>query len=278
MRAPRFVALATAVAGALITTLVAVPAADAAPAAPDWAGLRAQPAYYLSLGDSLAFGYSDANYAKFQSDGDPADFHGYTEDLSAAWGVPAVNLSCPGETTTSMITTPCSLPAAPAPQLTEAVGYLSSHHLAFRRGIITVSIGSDDVLPIARQCVTDLRCPALQPALKTLRGNLATILGSLRRAAPFATIVVLAPYNPYGFADPISNLLAIQLDLSIAAVSVLHLDPVADGFSPINISLAAQHCSLIYFGCSQYGPFASDIHPTQAGYAVLAQAFEKAVR
>lgn len=278
MRAPRFAALAIAVAGALITTQVAAPAADAAPAAPGTAGPNAQPAYYLSLGDSLAFGYSDANYTKFQSDGDPADFHGYTEDLSAAWGVPAVNLSCPGESTTSMITTPCSLPPAPAPQLTEAVGYLTSHHLAFRRGIITLSIGSDDILPLARQCATDLGCPALQPALKTLRGNLSTILGSLRRAAPFATIVVLAPYNPYGFADPVSNLLAIRLDLSIAAVSVLHLDPVADGFSPINITLAGQHCSLIYFGCSQYGPFANDIHPTEAGYAVLAEAFQKALR
>jgi lysophospholipase L1-like esterase len=278
MRTPRFVALAAAVAGALITTLVAAPAAGATPVGLASAGLAARPAYYLSLGDSLAFGYSDANYAQFLADGDPADFHGYTQDLAAGWGVPAVNLSCPGETTTSMISTPCGLPAASAPQLTEAVGYLKSHRLAFRRGIITLSIGSDDVLPIARQCATDLQCPALQPALKTLRGNLSTILGTLRRAAPVATIVVLAPYNPFGFADPISNLLAIQVDLNIAAVSVLHLDPVADGFTPINITLAGQHCALIYYGCSQYGSFDSDIHPTTAGYAVLAQAFQKALR
>lgn len=275
MRTSRFVALATAVAGALITTLLAVPAAGAAPGR---ASYHAQPAYYLSLGDSLAFGYSDANYAKFLVDGDPADFHGYTEDLSAGWGIPAVTLSCPGETTTSMISTPCSLPAASAPQLTAAVGYLTSHRLTFRRGIITLSIGSDDVLPIAKLCATDLQCPALQPALKTLRGNLSTILSTLRRAAPFATIVVLAPYNPYGFANPISNLLAIQVDLSIAAVSVLHLDPVADGFTPINITLVGEHCALIYYGCAQYGTLADDIHPTEAGYAVLAEAFEKVLR
>jgi hypothetical protein len=111
-----------------------------------------------------------------------------------------------------------------------------------------------------------------------MRDNLSTILATLHRAAPFATVVVLAPYNPYGFADPISNLLAVQLDLSIAAVSVLHLDPVADGFTPINIALASEHCSLIYYGCSQYDMLATDIHPTEAGYAVLAQAFEKALR
>jgi len=66
---------------------------------------------YLSLGDSLAFGYSTQVFNEHLAEGDPATFfeHGYSDDyfakVNAAKGgkVQLVNDGCPGETTESLI-------------------------------------------------------------------------------------------------------------------------------------------------------------------------------
>jgi hypothetical protein len=62
---------------------------------------------YLSLGDSLAFGYSTQVFNEHLAEGDPATFfeHGYTNDYFATLGskVQLVNDGCPGETTESLI-------------------------------------------------------------------------------------------------------------------------------------------------------------------------------
>jgi lysophospholipase L1-like esterase len=300
----RLATLGSALVAAITLTAVLAPSAAAAPSASSArpAARHAAPAYYLSLGDSLAFGYSDVKAVAFATPDTPtflnmADFSGYTEILAAQLGVDAVNYSCPDETTSTMINGGCAgmteaqaiaaaagVALSPSEfqhtpysgtQLQAATAFLS-HYRWRQRGVITVSIGADDVLPVAAAClaVGDLTCSALQAALTTMRENLDTILGTLRRAAPLASIVVLAPYNPYGFAAPASNLLAAEIDLTIAAVALVHFDRVADAFTPINITYAAQHCTYVYFGCNG----STDIHPTDAGYALLAQVFDKALQ
>lgn len=294
MARSRIAAIASAVVALLGLTVSLAPSAAAAPTAPTALAARpsagtATPAYYLSLGDSLAFGYSQAHLQAWLAAGQPADFRpyfrGYTDDLADWLGVPAVNLSCPGETTATMLGTAGTCPAASAgfgtwpysgSQMSAATAFLRGHR--WQRGIITLSIGSNDVLPVAEGCLGSATCAALSPALKTLRDNLSTILNSLRRAAPFATILVLAPYNPFGFAYPVSNILALEIDLTIAGVALVHLDPVADAFTPINVTNAGAHCRYVYVGCAQYGSDATDIHPTDAGYALIADAFEKVLR
>jgi len=292
MRRSRFAIVGSALVAAITLTAIAAPSAAATPAVQPTVGM-AKPAYYLSLGDSLAFGYSDVNALAFAATApsfDVTTFSGYTQALATSLGVQATNFSCPEETTTTMIHGQCQgmidaqqvaaaagipLPASDfqhtpytGPQLAAATAFLS-HYRWWQRGIVTVSIGSDDVLPVAGACLGSVSCPALGPALKAMRTNLSTILTSLRRAAPLATIVVLAPYNPFGFAYPVSNVLALEVDLSIAGVALAHLDPVADAFTPINVTDADQHCTYVYYGC--HG--SADIHPTDAGYAVIAQAF-----
>lgn len=278
MRMSRLVGLGATITAILVT--VTTPVADAATAAPEPVGSTA-PAYYLSLGDSLGFGYSDAKLAAFGTNGQLSDFVGYTDDLAAYLGVAATNLSCPGETSSTMINGGCPWTLAGAPlhssyrgaQLAAATTFLVQHRL--QRGFITVSIGSNDVLPVAQECLTDPTCSALTPVLTTMRGNLSTTLNFLRRAAPLATIAVLAPYNPFGFAYPQSNIAAGEFDLSIAGVTVLHLDRVADAFVPINLRYQPSGCSPLLYFCLGTS---SDVHPTDAGYAVIAQSFEKVLR
>ncbi|MBN9609300.1 MAG: hypothetical protein J0I11_08275 [Actinobacteria bacterium] len=288
-----------ALSAAVIATVVVAPAASAtsvAPTAavatvapaPDWVRSAPNYRYYLSLGDSLGFGYSAANLAKFETDHNPADFAGYTQILAADLHLTGstTNLSCPGESTLTMLGVGGkTCPAANSgygtwpysgSQMAAATAFLKSRPW-WDRGLITLSIGANDVLPIAATCLTNPSCPDLAPALKTMRNNLSTILGKLRSAAPFATIVVLAPYNPFGHAYPASNIPAAAVDLSIAAVALLHFDPVADAFVPINVNNASTFdCGNLVYFCTSPANF--DVHPTGAGYAVIANAFEAALR
>ncbi len=297
-------AAAIAVSAAVITTAVVAPAASAtsvAPAAavaavapaPDW--VRSVPSYqyYLSLGDSLGFGYSAANLVAFEQNHNPADFAGYTQILAADLHLTGstTNLSCPGESTTTMLgigghTCPAAASGLgtwpySGSQLAAATAFLKSRPW-WDRGLITLSIGANDVLPIVGGCLTNPSCPALAPVLKTMRNNLSTILGRLRSAAPFATIVVLLPYNPFGHAYPASNIPAVAFDLSIAAVALVHFAAVADAFVPINVRNASTFdCGHLVYFCTSATPtdaYPTDIHPTDAGYAVIANAFEDALQ
>lgn len=298
MHMSRRVGLSVAAIAALVATVVVSPAASAAPAPGQ---VRSQPAgstsyqYYLSLGDSLGFGYSQANFEKFTQNRNPADFAGYTQDLAGDLHLSAAttNYSCPEETTTTMIYGPC--PAAALiekvtgepwpydPQLGAATTFLAHH--AGQRGLITVSVGSNNLLDAigsAPTCLTNPTCPEIGQVLKTVGTNLTTIVRTLHRAAPRATIALLAPYNPYGHAQPVSNLAVVALDFTIAVVGLFNGARVADAFGPINVAQATTFdCgNLVYYcGPLQTVPesdhFPGDIHPTDAGYGVIAQAFEK---
>lgn len=296
MRVSRRIGLSIAAITALVATVVVAPAAAAAPVPEQ---VRSQSAgssgfqYYLSLGDSLGFGYSEANLAKFTQDHEMADFAGYSQDLAGDLNLSSVtkNLSCPGETTITMITGPCPAAAAASgfggwpygqtAQLSAAQQALAQHAAA--RGLITVSIGSNDLLDAAQHCLTNLSCPQIGTALKTVGANLTTIVRTLHSAAPRATIVLLAPYNPYGHAQPVSNLAVIALDFTIAIVGLFNGARIADAFGPINVRYATTFdCGHLVYYCAdraptEKDPFPGDIHPTGAGYGVIAEAFEKAL-
>lgn len=301
MRASTRLGMTVTAVVALVAAVLVAPTATAAPVTEQnryqsWGSPGYQ--YYLSLGDSLGFGYSDANLVRAEAiltghgtiEAALDAFAGYTQDVSDYLAIsgPTTNLSCPGETTTSMIHGPCpaaavvapfgqSWPYGTTPQLTAATKVLRTHR--WERGLITLSIGSDDLLgivdnPFTANCLTNPTCPEIGAALKTVRMNLATILRTLHRAAPLATIVVLAPYNPFGHADPISNLAAVALDLTLAITDLLNGARTADAFVPINVQNATTFdCGSLVYYCTS--PSNTDVHPTPAGYRVIAGAFEK---
>lgn len=226
-------------------------------------------AYYLSLGDSLGFGYQPGTL----------DFsHGYTDDLAADLrrirpGIKTVNYSCPGETADTMIHGGCAFPvthdAYDGAQLAAALDFLHAH--AGQVSPITVSIGANDALPVVESCLSGGGCDTATMT-DALRSDLGQILGALRAAAPDAEILLLKPYNPFAAKYPKSNDLVARLDdVLVAAAKTEHVR-IVDGFTPINVDPPAGQdvCSLTHF-CS-----AGDIHPTDAGYRILAQAFWKA--
>jgi lysophospholipase L1-like esterase len=181
---------------------------------------------YLALGDSLAYGYHQAqfqNELKEKGFVEAANFDdGYVDDFGATLKLlnpklTIVNDGCPGETTDTMIKgsgvgaafcaggpTGTPFPKAflhhsyPGTQLADALAIAKEPGV----GTITLDIGANDILQfLGSTCgfPTAFTCTEEQVAAEIghVVTNIGSILGQLRAAAPKAKIVFVSQYNPY---------------------------------------------------------------------------------
>jgi lysophospholipase L1-like esterase len=271
--------LAAVVATVVVTLVVSLWAPPGAAAA------RTQRSY-LALGNSLAFGYQQAKFNSLFPNVDPAAFDtGYVDDfgrflVKTHRDTGVVNDGCPGETTDSFIAGPCRYQLAfplhhpyvggPASsQLADALAYLHANPDSVSP--ITLDIGANDALAVTEgkcdfepACIAD-EAPALFAHIAT---NLGLILGDLRGAAPDAKIVVLGLYNPFGSTLPGADQLTAQLNgvmaRAAAAAAARFADPLPV-FNPPEPREQPTICLLTNM-CTPL----TDIHPTDLGYAVLA--------
>jgi hypothetical protein len=128
--------------------------------APSAGASGSQPSY-LALGDSLAFGDSQAKFNSLYPNENPAAYDtGYVDDFGNFRGVfqphlQIVNNGCPGETTDLYIKGPCQYQllfalhhlysgGPSSSQLSDALAYLGGHPGTFSP--ITIDIGANDAL------------------------------------------------------------------------------------------------------------------------------------
>ena len=245
---------------------------------------------YLALGDSLAFGYTQGTFNSLNREGDPGlenpvDFdRGYVDDLGRLLqplrpGIEIVNDGCPGENTDSFIQGPCSYAltyrlhhpyfgGSHSSQLSDALHYLRTHR--GRVSPVTLDIGANDALKVIYTdcagmptCIT-ARAPAL---FAHIASNLGLILRRLRAADPGGRILVLGVYDPFGTSISGIGGFFTALNAAEAAqarrVGARFADPLPV-FNP-ELLEAPTLCRLV--GVCDEG----DIHPTYAGYEVLAE-------
>jgi len=248
------------------------------------------PPSYLALGDSLAFGYSQAKFNSLFPNEDPAAYDtGYVDDFAHLLriGHPTLQViddGCPGETTESFIKGPCEYQLAfplhhpyvggPASsQLSDALAFL---HANPNTNPITLDIGANDALgAIEHTCEKKAECVIKEaPALFAhIASNLGLILADLRGADPRATIIVLGLYNPFGEKLPGGDALTAQLnevEKQVATtVGARFADPLPF-FNPPGALEEPTICLLTNM-CTPL----EDIHPTDLGYAVLAGVIAK---
>ena len=157
-------------------------------------GRADRPAYYLSLGDSLARGIQPDAGGQ-----DVATGQGYPDQLAALLrgqlgGLRLIKLGCPGETTSTMIHGGiCRYPAGS--QLAQAARFLRSYHGPV--ALITIDIGGNDPnsCVLGRPLVTILPC--MNRRMPQTERNLSAILARLRSAAgPRVLIVGMTYYVP----------------------------------------------------------------------------------
>jgi lysophospholipase L1-like esterase len=283
----RFVGCLLALAVAFLA--IALYLAPTAGAARSQQGAARPQQTYLALGDSLAFGYSQAKFNELFPEENPAAYNtGYVDDFGKVLrllnpGLQIVNDGCPGETTESFIDGPCQYQLGPPPfplhhpyvggpassQLSDALAYLSAH--PGQVNPITLDIGANDVLGVIRiVCNLEPACIAAHaPALfNHIAGNLAAILTQLRAAAPHAQIILLGLYNPFGANIAGGDALTAQLNETEATVAsgfgarFANPQPL---FNPPGKLEQPTLCLLTNI-CTPL----VDIHPTTLGYAVLA--------
>jgi len=243
---------------------------------------------YLALGDSLAYGYHQAqfqNELKEHGFVNPANFNdGYVDDFAAALKLlnpklKVVNDGCPGETTETFIKGsgvgpefcaggPTGTPfpkaflhhAYPGTQLEDALA------VAKEAGTdtITLDIGANDILQfLGHTCGFPVTFSCTEAEVEAEIGhvvtNIAVILGQLRAAAPEAKIVFVSQYNPY------PTVLAPEGrgDATVEALNAA-IKSVATGF---NVKFA-NTARVINFSGTHGGPEAGDI-PTVCAFTAM---------
>jgi lysophospholipase L1-like esterase len=241
---------------------------------------------YLALGDSLAFGYSQAKFNSLYPNENPSAYDtGYVDDFGRVLrftdrNLQIVNDGCPGETTESFIHGPCQYQLAyplhhpyaggrESSQLSDALAYLQANPNSVSP--ITLDIGANDALGVIEGTwKLEPTCIAGQaPTLFAhIASNLGLILADLRGSAPHAKIIVLGLYNPFGSSLAGADQLTAQLNGVMGQVAATAGARFADPLPIFNppgpleqptICLLTNMCTPLI-----------DIHPTDLGYAVLA--------
>jgi lysophospholipase L1-like esterase len=255
----------------LLLVVAALPGSQAHAAPATFVGPKQ---HYLALGDSMAFGY--------QPD---LDFdHGYVDDfgqdLEQRYHVlDYANLSCPGETTTSMIDGGCPYPFLRKyfyldTQLQAALRYLTT----FRGEVspVTLNIGVNNVLFDADPSTCSVNQSQFNADLSTMDSDLTgTILPELK-AAMTVNGVMTGDLIMIGYYDPYENL--CPNSLTYAEELNQHLRQDSQGYGPMIDSLAAfggtavpnPHICAYTWICSVF----HDFHATDLGHRVVANAIE----
>ena len=239
------------------------------------------PHYYMALGDSLSFGYQpNLDFTSGFADD-------IFNDLHKANVTAIVNYACAGETTTSMIQGGCPGRFAhhgsySGPQLPAAVNFLKSADNYGRVSPITLEIGSNDVLPdwdpttcsITAGADVDADLARMDANLtQTILPQLLSALGA-RKNANNGDLHLLNYYNPYAKACPDSAQFVHEVNDHLAADAAQFRIPVVDVYLAFggDNDTASHICEFTWI-CSSV----DDIHPTNKGYAVIAQAVETAL-
>jgi len=233
--------------------------------------------YYVALGDSITFGFQP-NTIIFD--------HDYADDLFADLQVSGVtdeeNLACGGESTTTMIKGGCPFKLLRhfqylGPQLDAAVNLLHAH--PGQVSPVTLDIGANDVLPDFDSTSCTVKSSA-EAHLATLDTNLTqTILPRLLREVTATQgqratdLVLLNYYNPFAIKCHDSAPFIHTFNDHLVADAAQFRIPVVDVYAAFggDAQMANNLCTLTWI-CDASHP---DIHPTNKGYQVIADAVEQ---
>jgi lysophospholipase L1-like esterase len=244
---------------------------------------------YLALGDSVAFGYREGLPA--QAYLNPDSFLGYPERLAPLLGLQLTNAACPGETSSSFIssTAPdngCREYRSFFPLHTTYTGTQLAFALAFLRShpdtrLVTIDVGANDLFLLQSACAGASACERQQlpGLLKTVATNLDTIYDQLRGEAGYHGRLVALTYYARNYRDTLQLEAVGTLDLVIASETLAHGGQVADGFSAFALASLRTGGDACAAGLLNWLPTGGcDVHPSSAGADLLAHTIRAVMR
>jgi lysophospholipase L1-like esterase len=201
---------------------------------------------YLALGDSITAGYGVGSWLSFPT------LYGnflrrHNPDLRMS------NLGVNGLTTRGLL------------------ALLHSNHglrqSVFRASLITLTIGSNDLLGLIRNTNQPLNAPYLPLILNNMSQNFAQVGEEIRRLNPNATVKVATLYNPLP-AGPYAQYFAqAQGVLDKANVNIATWAK-RYGFNVVYLDREIRGKERLLIG-------QDNLHPNSAGYQVIAKAFAR---
>jgi lysophospholipase L1-like esterase len=261
-------------------------------ALPQVAAAKRSPTYYVSLGDSYSVGYQPTKGAT----------PGYATYVARHTGFTLANFGCAGATTTSLLTTvgcPVVLPHtaggmtySTTTQIAAATSFIAAHkgHV----GLITVSIGGNDIVPCAKAS-NPITC--VGTAVTNIKTNVTSIASQLRAAAGPKVPIIGSTYpdvilGTYVYPTNPASAAAINLaNLSVVAFKALVNPALSHSYATslgafVDVTKATGGYSSLKrkVHTNQYGtipvPVASvctltwfcakgDIHPMNTGYTLI---------
>jgi lysophospholipase L1-like esterase len=269
----------------------------ASPAQPK--GLPVVPgSQYLALGDSVTFGYMEAQVVPAPDYQNAATFPGYPEQLGAELGLSVANAACPGETSASLVDAAAQSNGCennPAhtntnyrtsfplhvkykgSQLAFALSYLHRHHNV---RLVTLMIGANDFFVCQETTSDGCAGSAEQSATAaSVTKNIRTILSAIRNKAKYEGQVVIVNYYSLDYSSPAVNGQSLLLNkVQDAAAKPFHVK-IADGFGQLQAASVHSGGSTCAAGLlTQIGAGKCGIHPSYAGQALLAESLEKTIK
>ncbi|HEX8728864.1 MAG TPA: SGNH/GDSL hydrolase family protein [Ktedonobacterales bacterium] len=247
------------------------------------------PHYYMALGNSLSFGYQpNLDFSSGFADDIVNDLRrANLNTKSQPISTEIVNLACAGETTATMINGGCVGQFAhhgsyTGAQLQAALAFLRDPRHQGRVSPITLEVGANDVLVDfdAQTCtvgsgfdadlarmdsnLTDIILPDLTKALTTARG------------AQTGDLHLLNYYNPYAKACPNSTPFVHEVNDHLQADAAQYRVPIVDIYTAFggDTAMASHICDYTWY-CDPRFP--GNIHPTNTGYRIIANAVESAL-
>jgi hypothetical protein len=245
---------------------------------------------YLALGDSIPFGFNPLIPPAQRAN--PNNFVGYPEAYAAMHQLTVTNLSCPGETSGSMIST--ATPANPdngchryrsrfplhtsyaGPQLAFALAYLQTHpHPA----LISISIGHNDLALLEKACNNDTACEldGLPGVLTRLDQNLRAIYAAIRGVGYEGSMVAVT-YHAVDYRDATEVRLISEIDRVLAEATRDFDGDVAEGFRAFRktaVHFDGSSCAAGLLIVLTQSPLTCDFHPASAGRDLLARTMGK---
>jgi lysophospholipase L1-like esterase len=268
----------------LVVCLLVVAASAAMPS-------ESSPRPYLALGDSVVFGFiNNAGFAYVN----PANFIGFPDYAARALRLTDFNAACPGETTGSYLSASaqdngCKLFRSLAPLHIQYSGTQSSYALAFlathrQTRLVTVLLGANDVALLETACNGDPTCIAngLPQVLATVTQNMATILGQIRGTG-YRGVIIVENYYSLDYTNPTATEGTVLLNQAVTAPAAIFGAVVADVFSAFRVAASNAFAggNTCKAGLLNASPppnqfISCDVHPSQSGQQLIAQAVESA--
>jgi lysophospholipase L1-like esterase len=254
---------------------------------------------YLALGDSVTFGYEEAQVVPAPDYADAASFPGYPEQLGSELHLTVANAACPGETSASLIDASAASNGCEntpgmgnvgyrtvyplhvkykGSQLAFAVSYLRRHHDV---SLVSLMIGANDFF-LCEETTADA-CASLSEqgaVLASVAKNVHEILSTIRKKAHYAGQLAIVNYYSLDFASATEDAQVATLNKTVDSAAAPFHVVIANGYAAFQAAAAHSGGNTCNAGLlTQLGtPGTCGIHPSYAGQALLAQALEKVIR